>query len=344
MAASQFDIGALDRRVLLSGAGLSRNWGGYLASEMWGAILGHPRVQESQALRELLLGEQNFETALAEVQTNIAFEAGREAMNTAVKEAFRLQDDNQRSTLGRSISSTWNTFAETVVRSFDPYDRQPPRRASFFFTLNQDVLLERGFRPPSQILPNIPGLDADRVWQKPIKPPPFTQESYSDQSSLAVTVTEEPCELVIRDRFNYVKLHGSFNWTRGTDAMMVLGGGKQEAIDRFWLLRSYFDLFKQILEAGDMRLLVVGYSFCDAHVNRVIVNAARHHRLKIVIVDPRPPADLRRHLLLSRCGEIWDALIDYVGRPLTEIYPADHHGDRSGDMQRIERSFLSYSY
>lgn len=43
-----------DKRVVLTGAGFSRNWGGYLATEMWGVIMGHPAVESRDRLRSLL--------------------------------------------------------------------------------------------------------------------------------------------------------------------------------------------------------------------------------------------------------------------------------------------------
>ena len=67
---SATDLGnAIDKRVVLTGAGFSRNWGGYLASEMWGAILGHPAVEANGRLRQALLDQTDFEAALFEVRT-----------------------------------------------------------------------------------------------------------------------------------------------------------------------------------------------------------------------------------------------------------------------------------
>jgi hypothetical protein len=44
--------------VLLTGAGLTKNYGGYLASEMWATILNQPEVQDSP---ELLKGMRDLE-------------------------------------------------------------------------------------------------------------------------------------------------------------------------------------------------------------------------------------------------------------------------------------------
>ena len=56
---------------LLIGAGFSRNWGGWLASEAFEYLLGRPEIQQSPALRDLLWKHHpsgGFEDALAELQ------------------------------------------------------------------------------------------------------------------------------------------------------------------------------------------------------------------------------------------------------------------------------------
>lgn len=52
------------KRVLLIGAGFSRNWGGLLANEVAGRLLAHPAIKARPNLRKLLLDEPSFEDAL----------------------------------------------------------------------------------------------------------------------------------------------------------------------------------------------------------------------------------------------------------------------------------------
>src|SRR5579862_2453381 len=57
---------------LLLGAGFSRNWGGWVASEAFEYLLGSPEILADPQLRDLLWRHQlggGFEDALAEVQT-----------------------------------------------------------------------------------------------------------------------------------------------------------------------------------------------------------------------------------------------------------------------------------
>ena len=49
------------KTIILTGAGFSKPFGGYLASEMWSISLNQPLVAESKRLREFLLGDLSFE-------------------------------------------------------------------------------------------------------------------------------------------------------------------------------------------------------------------------------------------------------------------------------------------
>jgi hypothetical protein len=60
------EIGRYNKRVLLTAAGFSRNYGGGLAREMWEDIFSHPEVQRRPQLRTLLIRTPQFEDALAE--------------------------------------------------------------------------------------------------------------------------------------------------------------------------------------------------------------------------------------------------------------------------------------
>ncbi len=59
--------------VLLLGAGFSRNWGGWLASEAFEYLLGCPEISRNPHLQNLLWRNQTlggFENALAVVQAD----------------------------------------------------------------------------------------------------------------------------------------------------------------------------------------------------------------------------------------------------------------------------------
>jgi hypothetical protein len=80
------------KRTILTGAGWTRNWGGRLAAEVWQDLLGHRAIQQSPRLRELLLREKSFETALESVQAEPYDASEREAFKKALLDTFIAMD------------------------------------------------------------------------------------------------------------------------------------------------------------------------------------------------------------------------------------------------------------
>ena len=92
-------LGRTSKRVLLTGAGISRNWGGKLASELWSDLIGHSRVQSRDVLRTLLLEEPSFEVAVARCRAESFAAADQQALENALLDAYVSMDhqiaDNQ---------------------------------------------------------------------------------------------------------------------------------------------------------------------------------------------------------------------------------------------------------
>src|ERR1700687_5335136 len=90
------DIEAVDasfsKRVLLTGAGFSRNWGGLLATEVSGRILAHHAVMARPRVRDLILREPSFEDALETTRTGFYEAADAQAMELAIKAVFDDMD------------------------------------------------------------------------------------------------------------------------------------------------------------------------------------------------------------------------------------------------------------
>ena len=63
-----------------------------------------------------------------------------------------------------------------------------------------------------------------------------------------------------------------------------MGGNKTGSIKGFQVLKRYQEEFPDMLSAADTHLMVIGYSFGDAHINSVI-RAAADKGLKIFIID-----------------------------------------------------------
>lgn len=86
----------------------------------------------------------------------------------------------------------------------------------------------------------------------------------------------------------YYKLHGSTNWKLAGDAdIMVLGGGKAEAINAMPVLRRYHDEFTQCVTRGDTRITIIGFSFRDEHIAATLQDAVENHGLQMYVIDPQ---------------------------------------------------------
>jgi hypothetical protein len=149
-----------------------------------------------------------------------------------------------------------------------------------FYTLNQDTFIESNYlntniregsagkllsiempgveRPPGQEF-QPPGL-----WQ-PKLPPYF------------ITERAQP----------YIKLHGSSNWTLPgqADLMLILGGNKATEINSQPLLSWYHQQFRDALKLPNTRVVIIGYSFSDSHINNALCDAAPYGT-QFFIIDP----------------------------------------------------------
>lgn len=128
--------------ILLLGAGFSRNWGGLLATEVLGELLGG--VQGRPALHRMLVERRSFEEVLGRVQT-AARQGGAEAnadlaaIETAVGAVFERMNRHFADLPDLDVFSRPN-LAERSVHAF-------LARFDAIFTLNQDSLLECHYRP-----------------------------------------------------------------------------------------------------------------------------------------------------------------------------------------------------
>jgi hypothetical protein len=69
--------------------------------------------------------------------------------------------------------------------------------------------------------------------------------------------------------------------------MRVIGGRKAVEIGRHEILKWNREQFEVYLAKPDTRLMIIGYSFGDEHINDVLINAALAGRgLRLFIIDP----------------------------------------------------------
>jgi hypothetical protein len=307
------------QHFLLLGAGFSRNWGGWLASEVFEYLLGCPEIISNLHLRRALWKTKDaggFEQTLALVQADRSLgDAERHQATHAFDSALMRMFDDMNAALLEVDELEFPTPQRNTVSSL-------LTRFDAIFTLNQDLLLEHlymggGFRatqlPGLQGLPSVDGRIADS-WVKGL---------WTDSGQTLIDKNLQPI----------YKLHGSTNWraTAGGN-LLVLGAAKTQLIQSSRLLRSYADIFEQSLSRTDARLMVIGYGFGDTHINECLARAAQHG-MRMFVIDPKG-SDLARSLNRTRANRqiiagtpeealFEECLIGASRRTLREIFGTD---------------------
>lgn len=131
----------ISQNILLTGAGFSHNFGGFLADGMWSQIFNHPEIQNRQLIKDVLLKDFDYESIYNEVllgATGKWFDSDRTAIKTAVLEAYRQLD---QFILNYNIHP--NIDYMYAVNKFIERFSGDMRTIGFFFTLNQDIFVER---------------------------------------------------------------------------------------------------------------------------------------------------------------------------------------------------------
>lgn len=324
-------------KFLLLGAGFSRNWGGWLASEAFEFLLGHYDVASNEGLRRRLWKWQSsggFEAALGELQREAATSsdpADLRALESAILAMFEAMND----AFYKRSDIEFSSFAVNNVKAF-------LARFDAIFTLNQDLFLEHHYCPQVSTIiapgkfngAEFPGMRTDM--------PPGTNNNFSWAHR-----TYFPDERGVPDERNGIqpiyKLHGSSNWrTAGDTPMVIIGADKMRDIAGSPLLSVYHQRFEGSISRADARLLIIGYGFRDPHINEIIVRAIQSRSLKCFIIGPdgaesavRASPAYGKGGIPGRPTDLEDAfergVIGASRRPLSETF---------GDSGLMERSKL----
>jgi hypothetical protein len=319
--------------ILLTGAGFTKSYGGYLTSEMWAAILNQREIQNDAVLRLELLNEFNFERYYHRVLSSTGYsEPQKDALTKAIRKAYAAMDDSI------AVQSYQRTnLAVKVCELFLSRFAGEGKQRGFFFTLNQDLFVERYYHnDDGQLRPSIPGVIQDPKWFR------GTGDHLKiDAGNPVVLPNAAGLEKQTKNfwerghgQFKYIKLHGSYNWRShgGSDAL-VIGEEKEGSIAKEPLLKWYNDLFEKVLSWPKKKILVViGYSFRDAHINKTIADAIRAKVLQLCIVSPQLPQQFYGELLPLHGSNVdpkpeadclWTGIRQYWPNVVTDFYDCD---------------------
>lgn len=326
-------IGQFSKRTLLTGAGWSRNWGGQLAGEVWQSLVGHTALQQNPRLRDLLLGESSFELALGQTHGPPFTVGDRQELERAVLDTFISMDRE----IARPDHHPWINIYKVQELLFRFWgQRNQGNDAGYLFTLNQDLFFERTLYnehvhgAPHGALPSLAPVPGQRWFNANVG-------AYS-HDFVVQPVADPTAQGQLQNQMNVIKLHGSFNW-RSADGrnVMVVGTKKTAQIVALPLLSWYADIFKHVLNVGDVRLMIASYAFGDEHVNATIADAIENHGLSVFIWNTA--SDLKERVLAAPYGAtLWKGLISAATRPLIDVFPSNQA--ETEEYRRIRDTFF----
>lgn len=276
--------------LLLLGAGFSRNWGGWLASEAFEYLLGHPEIINDKSLKDVLwLHNQRllgFEYALAGI---------RSYSGTSSK--YAKQTDQLEKAIIDMFADMNSSFSK--IAPFSPLLQNFLAKFEAIFTLNQDMLLEGHYTSGNGVsygeftYSTQTFISPGNKWHG-LDVPGVQNPNFKGGTAHKKLIFEENWEPIdsknfaVREKYQpYFKLHGSANWrTKDGKDLLIMGTDKKNDIKKHELLNWYFSIFKKSLFKKNVRLMVIGYSFRDRHINQILRQAVKNHDLKIFIIDP----------------------------------------------------------
>ncbi|MFC5500152.1 SIR2 family protein [Caenimonas terrae] len=314
--------------ILLLGAGFTRNWGGWLASELVGDLLGrvsehaelHQRLQRSVGDYEGLLGELRD---AYDTHPTVSVEDQLTALYGALMASFGDMNGALAALSSMEFDFAPHMCVQRFLMKFDA-----------IFTLNQDLLFELHYTVPPYDDIGFAGFHFPGM----LPPMSFAERTPGEKlrDSGAWTRTEFRRDSNLQPIY---KLHGSVNWRdRLGGDVVVMGTQKQSTIAGNELLRDYFEEFRAQLAVGNTRLMVIGYGWRDEHVNEALISATASG-MRMFVVSPEGSDAFRP---VKAGGLTYShplAAIPLLGesrRPLTSTFSTD-----ALERGKLERFFAS---
>ncbi|HHT9944042.1 TPA: SIR2 family protein, partial [Legionella pneumophila] len=315
-------------RVLLTGAGFTHNFGAPVANEMATHIFNLLKCPEEKKLKKIIREyAYDYESAYQAIISGGYSSKEQSIMKVALIEAYNYLDgiiNKIGNELIYTIYSVENELIKNLLISH--------KGSGFIFTLNQDLFIERKCRSRVDIGYCLPAAKTNFLKLDNINRD-FDNSLYSLNNNEQHIEAEKLNFLNKLDKVRtgknstpmiaYVKLHGSMDWlSNGDSQLMIVGGNKSQYIDKFPLLKWYYELFKEEIKKDKAKLLIIGYGFMDEHINIAIKNAIEENDLQLYIIDPTKQVDFENGLINKKHGkEILDAICGYYPYKLSEIFP-----------------------
>jgi len=333
------------KRILLTGAGFTKNFGGFLAAEMWTHIFNNPKVQKNEVLRNRLMYDYDYERVYESMieQTCVTSsdedtrKKGCKILDDAISNAYFKLDEIIRKWVYRNDAP--HPVNHYGLDAFlDKFAGNEKTGKGFIFTLNQDLFFERKYINGQRFI--YPRVKYRYQLNDSIKrDSPLPNKMYITISSQEISNEEREKELKTGNAF-YIKLHGSFNWRNSDQQQLIITGqSKTRKIKTVGLLNWYWDILREVLNQGDVKLLIIGYGFRDIHLNKLIEQAIFEKNLRIYIISPDDISSVRsiaKQYQFKRALE--KGLSGYFQSDLLGLFPSDQ--SKTQLLQDIESYFF----
>ena len=287
----------INNKVLLTGAGFTANFGGPLAHEMWAGLFNNRQIQRHKEIREVMYQAQVRQKIKASDLISLRDYDYEAAYHVIINEDY---DDEIKDVMKLAMRSIYDGIDKTISRSpFREYDAKQnclnlidnfkcSDKESYFFTLNQDIFIERYFRGTGLYISGFPEGNNNST-----KLFGLERNMLSEEHLFSVPNEDEIIKISDRSnkdtRFFYIKLHGSYNWIKEQDnRIMIIGYNKLEQTKNEPLIKYYFEVFEKVLGQKHIDLLVIGYGFKDRHINDILTKHILKNELKLFIINPVP--------------------------------------------------------
>lgn len=316
----------MNNKVLLTGAGFSYNFGFPLASEVWQKLFN--RISRYDELRQMMLENNNYEKLYHDVleNTNEKFTDERKHFLDAIDKIFNIEFEKIR-IHAFPYKPVHDICFKSLIRFLSLFKS--------LFTTNQDLFLEALYLQENKALYS-PGMDypirnhAPNGNQYALTNINFKKLGEYKDCVLPASEEELKSKLEYHSDPSYYKLHGSILWNNSITSNslpLVMGNDKLEKIQSQPLFKYYFDKFKEIISIKATRLLIIGYSFSDTHINELIIDAIQKTGLQLHIITPLSINSFIEEIKKNAPDswkQIYSGLHGFYKASLKDLFPIDN--------------------
>jgi SIR2-like domain len=262
-------------KILLLGAGFSKNWGGLLADEVTEYLV--QKLQSNPIIQKKLYNSKGFEDTYQDLLDEFVKsptpenKSNFEAISVPVREIFSIMNKSFLKISNFNFSQDAKKSIQNFLSRFDA-----------IFTLNQDLLLEMHYMGNQFPL-------GGKQWDGAQLIGMYPKGDWRSNPLETLWMPTDFHSQIQQHRFQPIyKLHGSVNWVgeNGVDSTMIIGKDKFNQIGNSHVLRFLNGQFFNIFHQKEVKLMMIGYGFGDDHINSMITSAYDNKPFEIHCINP----------------------------------------------------------